>query len=87
MNSIGRALNIHNGGGGGRVLEDPAAFERWKAELAAALVTRQMDPSALVALGRRGFHGEFRFWVIFLIEYICFFYSFHLLGLETHFEF
>ena len=64
LNNIGRALNIHNGGGA-RALEDSASFERWKAELAAALVTRQTDPSALVALGRRGFHSEFRFWVNF----------------------
>lgn len=59
LNSLGRALNIH----GGRSLEDPAAFERWKVELAAAISIRQMDPSALVSLGRRGFNSEFRFWV------------------------
>lgn len=61
INSLGRAFNIH---GNGRSSEDPVAFERWKAELAAAIVTRQMDPSALVSLGRRGFNSEFRYWVL-----------------------
>lgn len=67
LNSLGRALNIHpnNNIGGGRGFEDPAALERWKAEFAAAISIRQMDPSALVSLGRRGFHNEFRFWVTF----------------------
>lgn len=64
LNSLGRALNIHNSGNTGRHLEDPAAFEKWKAELAAAISIRQMDNSALVTLGRRGFNSEFRFWVL-----------------------
>lgn len=68
LNSLGRVLNIHphnnNNIAGGRSIEDPAAFERWKAEVAAAISIRQMDPSALVSLGRRGFHNEFRFWVL-----------------------
>lgn len=64
LNSLGRALNIHNTNIGNiRISEDPAAFEKWKAELAAAILTRQTDNSALVSLGRRGFNSEFRFWV------------------------
>ena len=65
LNSLGRALNIHNTGNAvARIQEDPAAFEKWKAELAAAISIRQMDNSALVSLGRRGFNTEFRFWVM-----------------------
>ena len=64
LNSLGRALNIHNTGNIGRHLEDPAVFEKWKAELAAAISIRQMDNSALVSFGRRGFNSEFRFWVL-----------------------
>ena len=48
LNSLGRALNIHlnNNLNGGRNVEDPATFERWKAELAASISIRQMDSSA-----------------------------------------
>ena len=69
LNSLGRALNIHlnNNLNGGRNVEDPATFERWKAELAASISIRQMDSSALVSLGRRGFHNEFRFWVRLIV--------------------
>ena len=79
LNSLGRALNIH----GGRSLEDPAVFERWKAELATAISVRQMDPSALVSLGRRGFNSEFRFWVRDKIN-ICF--KLYFIGMETYFK-
>jgi hypothetical protein len=79
LNSLGRALNIH----GGRSLEDPAVLERWKAELATAISVRQMDPSALVSLGRRGFNSEFRFWVLYKSYAVQFF---NILGMETHFK-
>lgn len=84
LNSLGRALNIHNtggNGGSGRISEDPAAFEKWKAELAAAISIRQLDNSALVSLGRRGFHSEFRFWVGFGMVVVASLYIIYLLAL------
>lgn len=79
IHSLGRALNFQ----AGRSIEDPAAFERWKAELAAALSVRQFDSSNLVSLGRRAFPSDFRFWVRFILYFIfsndneCFYFLFY----------
>lgn len=64
LNTIGRVFNPHST----RSIEERNQFEAWKAELAAALSTRTVDSSALVALGRRGFSPEFRFWVKQIFE-------------------
>lgn len=63
LNSLGRALNINNNGNVGLVRVESLTFESWKTELSLAISTRNADNSALVALGRRGFNSEFRFFV------------------------
>lgn len=59
LNTLSRALNPQLG----RNIEERNQLERLKEELNAALSIRIVDNSAIIAVGRRGFIPEFRFWV------------------------